>query len=164
MKGFKPTLFERLFDEAPHRGDDPAPLRRWSVEELKDSVARDLEALLNSRCGVRESSFDAYPEASRSLASFGMTDFVGLSLANPADRARICATLERTILQHEPRLKRVIVGLRGDERSVGRLNFTIQAVLHVPPTAEPVGFDAVLQPCTQQYSVASSRRTLQAVA
>jgi len=164
MKGFSPTLFERLFDDAPHRGDDPAPLRRWSIDELKDSVARDLESLLNSRCGLREALLESYPEAARSLASFGMMDFVGLSLANPADRARICATLERTILQHEPRLKRVHVGLRGDERSVGRLNFAIQAVLYVPPTAEPVGFDAVLQPCTQQYSVASSRRALQAVA
>ena len=46
MKGFEPSLFDKLFD-----GDGPAPhaLRRLSVEEIKETVARDIEALLNTR-------------------------------------------------------------------------------------------------------------------
>lgn len=158
MKGFQPTLFDRLADEAPYRTGESAPLRRWSFEELKRSVAVDLEALLNSRSGPAEDLLARYPQSARSLAAFGMVDFVGLSLSNPADRARICATLERAIRNHEPRLQNVNVGLRFDSRTVGRLNFVIQAVLDVPPASEPVGFDAVLHPTTQQYSVASSRR------
>ena len=66
------------------------------MDELKDSVARDLEALLNSRAAMQADCFEAYPEAHRSVASFGMADFVGFSLANPADRDRICRTLERS--------------------------------------------------------------------
>lgn len=157
MAGFLPTLFERLHDDAPHRSAEHDPLRRWSVDELKDSVARDLEALLNSRAAMQADCFEAYPEAHRSVASFGMADFVGFSLANPADRDRICRTLERSIAHHEPRLRDVSVSLEADRRSVGCLQFGINAVLYVAPTAEPVTFDALLQPTTLQYSVAKSR-------
>ena len=45
MKGLKPGLLDRLMDERPD-GSRGAPL---TSEQLKDSVARDLEALLNTR-------------------------------------------------------------------------------------------------------------------
>lgn len=159
MAGFLPTLFERLRDEHPHRTLEADPMRRWSVEELKESVARDLESLLNSRSALFSDSFDAYPESRKSVASYGMGDFAGMSLANPADRERICRTLERAIAHHEPRLRQVDVRLEADRNSIGCLQFGINAVLHVNPASEPVTFDALLQPNTLQYSVAKSRGT-----
>jgi len=157
MAGFLPTLFERLRDEHPHRPLEADPMRRWSVEELKESVARDLESLLNSRTALFSNSFDDYPESQKSVASYGMGDFVGMSLANPADRDLICRTLERTIAHHEPRLRQVDVRLEADRNSIGCLQFGINAVLHVNPASEPVTFDALLQPNTLQYAVAKSR-------
>ena len=153
-RGFKPTLFERLFDNAPRLEQEAAALRQWTVEELKESVAIDLEALLNSRAGLHKSEYADYPEIARSILSFGMTDFVGLSLASPADRNLICATLEQTILVHEPRLRSVQVDLDLDATSVNSLRFNIKALLHVHPASEPVNFDAVLRPSSLQYSVA----------
>lgn len=157
MAGFLPTLFERLYDDAPHRSSEADSLRRWSVEELKESVARDLEALLNSRAALFSHSFEHYPESHHSVASYGMGDFVGMSLANPADRDLICRTLEQTIAHHEPRLRQVDVRLETDRSSIGCLQFGINAVLYVNPATEPVTFDALLQPNTLQYSVAKSR-------
>lgn len=154
---FNPTLFERLLDAVPKERDEPAPLRQWTLAELKESVARDVEVLLNSRAGLREADFAGLPEAGRSIVSFGMSDFVGLSLANPADRSYICRALERAIEVHEPRLRGVRVGLEVGKESVNRLRFSISATLLVHPIREPVSFDALLQPTTLHYSVESGR-------
>jgi len=154
---FKPTLFERLFDAAPQRASESNPLRGWSIDELKDSVALDLEALLNSRSALGEDVVGDFPTARSSLVCYGMHDFVGRSMANPADRVFICRTLEQTIATHEPRLRDVTVSLLVDEHAVNVLRFSISAVLVVEPAQEPVSFDALLQPTTQRYSVAKGR-------
>lgn len=134
--------------------DAPGPVRRrMSLEELKDAVARDLEALLNSRTSYDEVLGRHYPEATRSLLSFGLNDFAGMSLASIHDRARICQAIERAIAHHEPRLQDVQVRLELDRRSINALFFSIRALLVVRPAQEPVSFDAMLQPTTLQYSV-----------
>ncbi len=149
MRGFEPTLFDKLCDDSPM-----GPVhRRLSVDELKDSVARDLEALLNARTVFDDSLMEGYPEAARSIASFGLVDFAGLSLASVHDRVTICRSLESAISKHEPRLKSVQVSLDLERRSVNSLAFSIKAMLVVKPAREPVNFDAMLQPTTLQYSV-----------
>lgn len=160
---FQPTLFERLFDNAPLRTAESDPLRGWSLDELKDSVARDLESLLNSRNSMGADDLNDFQGARRSLVTYGMCDFVGRSLANPADRSFICYSLEQTIAAHEPRLRDVTVSLIVDENAVNVLHFSISAVLVVEPAQEPVSFDALLQPTTQRYSVAKGRPHLTAL-
>lgn len=155
---FSPTLFERLADNAARESSEKQPLRTISAEELKESVARDLEALLNCRCAFREEEFKKFPESLNSMCSYGMSDFIGLSLASPADRSFICRSLERTIAIHERRLRQVHVSLELDEGSVNRLKFAINALLLIHPSTEPVFFDALLQPSTLQYSVSKSKR------
>jgi len=153
MKGFELTLFDKLFDDSPI-----APVRRrLSVDELKDCVARDLEDLLNARTAVEEDLGERFPEAMRSLLTFGLSDFAGMSLSSVHDRTRICASLERAIARHEPRLRDVQVILELDRRSVNALFFSIRALLVVKPAHEPVSFDAMLQPTTLQYSVSKHR-------
>lgn len=155
---FPPTLFDRLANHAPEESQEKHALRLLSAEELKGSVARDLESLLNSRCGYESTVFDGFPEVMQSMCSYGMKDFIGLSLANPADRMLICRSLERTIAIHESRLKQVQVALEIDKKSVNRLKFSINALLVVHPASDPVYFDALLQPATLQYSVSKSKR------
>lgn len=155
---YPPTLFERLADDAPREQYEKNPLRLITAEELKESVAKDLESLLNCRCAYGAEVFAHFPETLRSLCSYGMSDFVGLSLANPADRNYICRSLERTIGTHEPRLKQVYVSLELENGAVNRLRFAIHALLMVHPSTEPVFFDALLQPSTLQYSVSRAKR------
>ena len=154
---FQPTLFDRLFDNAPQRSSESDPLRGWGIEELKDHVARDLEALLNSRNAMSAEGLREYPVSQTSLLTYGMGDFVGRSLANPADRSYICRTLERTIKLHETRLRDISVSLVVDDNAVNILHFSIGALLIVEPAQEPVSFDAMLQPTTQRYSVGRGR-------
>jgi type VI secretion system protein ImpF len=155
---YQPTLFERLADQFPREQSEKHPLRLITADELKESVARDLESLLNCRCASGDDFLDGYPEAQQSICSYGMNDFVGLSLANPADRNHICRSLERTIAIHERRLKQVRVSLTLENGAVNRLKFSINALLIVHPSTEPVFFDALLQPSTLQYSVMNARR------
>ena len=156
---FSPTLFERLFDDQPGSPADHL-VRGWSLDQLKDSVALDVEALLNSRSAWADERLAGHAEACRSILTYGMADFVGLSLANPNDRERICASIAAAITRHEPRLRQVLVSLTPDDSTTHRLHFSIQALLVANPASEPVNFDALLQPATQQYSVSRPRRAV----
>jgi type VI secretion system protein ImpF len=157
MTRFEPFLLDRLLDVG-HTSDWHGVRLSQTLEQIKDSVARDLEALLNTRCGLKSDCVDAYREASRSIITFGLLDFVGLCLDSPHDCDRICQSIAQAIARHEPRLRAARVSLERREHGGLGLNFHIQALLVVNPAREPVSFDAVLQPSTQQYAVRKSRR------
>ena len=157
MQRFAPYLFDRLMDIAP---DDRLEAARPSLtmEQLKDSVARDVEALLNARCALATDAIDGYPLASQSVVRFGLDDFSSRSLASVADRVFICRAIERAIADHEPRLRNTHVELDVREAISAGVHFKIHALLQIHPAAEPVNFDAVLQTATHQYKVASEGR------
>lgn len=157
MKGIEPSLLDKLFDDDP-RDPHGGVFKRFSTEQYKDSVARDVESLLNNRFVMDEAGLKHYPQCQRSLMTYGIHDFSGRSLASSYDRAFICHSLELAISRHEGRLSNVQVVLREDERSTGALRFSINALLVIHPSREPVSFDALLQPATLQYSVHRNRR------
>jgi type VI secretion system protein ImpF len=155
-KGFMPGLFDRLIERT---GQTPAgTVPRVSLEEMKDAVARDLEALLNTRTIAPEDAFRRFPECARSIVTYGLHDFAGLSLSSFDDRAFICRSLEAAIARHEPRLRNVQARLELRDDAVNRLNFSITALMVVSTAHEPVNFDAVLQPSSQHYTISRARR------
>jgi type VI secretion system protein ImpF len=156
MKRFEPSLLDKLFDDQPH-ASAPAVMRQLSIDELKGTVARDLESILNTRIAFTEHELAALPECQRSVLTYGLNDFAGLSLASHYDRTFICRSIQQAIERHEPRLQRVAVTLELARQSANALCFAIQAVLVVHPAQEPVNFDATLQPSTLQYSVTRAR-------
>jgi type VI secretion system protein ImpF len=159
MKGFTPGLFDRLMD-VPVNGSSSGTVTRMSIDDLKDAVARDLEALLNTRTVIPEELLQRYPECGRSIVTFGLNDFAGRSLSSTDDRAYICLCLEKAIARHEPRLRNVKASLEVREDSVNRLNFAITAMLVVSSSQEPVNFDAILQPSSLHYTISKARRAL----
>ena len=158
MEGFTPGFFDRLLGTVV-RGAGSTTVARMTAEDFKDAVARDLEALLNTRSVIPADSLMAFPECSQSLVTYGLTDFADRSLSSPSDRAYICGCLEKTITLHEPRLRNVKATLEvRDDNTVNRLRFSITALLVVSASEEPVNFDALLQPSTLQYSVGKMGR------
>jgi type VI secretion system protein ImpF len=155
MKAFAPGLLDRLMGEA---GQGGAGVARLTVEQLKDCVARDLEALLNTRVAVPAHTFDAYPHARASILNYGLADFAGMCLTSSEDRDAICASLKVAIETHEPRLVEVSASLEPEVGSVNRLSFVITAKLLINPSAEPVNFNAVLQPSSLRYAISKSQR------
>jgi len=155
MKGYTPGLFDRLLG-LPNRGPASHQSQRLTAEELKDAVARDLESLLNTRSTLQDGELAGYPECSRSMVTYGLSDFADRCLSSPSDRADICASIEKTIARHEPRLREVRASLDLQGDSVNRLNFSITAVIVASTSQEPVNFDAVLTPSTLQYSISKA--------
>ena len=147
--GFRTTLFDRLLPETDQN------YRGISLQELRESVASDLEDLLNSRMAKLDHLIDHFPLAKQSILQFGIIDFVGLSTANPSDRDKICQSIEQSIAAHEPRLKQIKVEMLLDGQNMGALYLSIQAYLNIHPLFEPVIFDAVLKPTTQQYVISA---------
>ncbi|MGX4640925.1 type VI secretion system baseplate subunit TssE [Massilia sp. SYSU DXS3249] len=162
MKGFTPGLFDRLLGTPGRAGNAAGNAAgtgsRMSLEDMKDAVARDLEALLNTRMVLPDGLLKAYPECSNSIVSYGMNDFADLSLSSPTDRATICSCIESTIACHEPRLRNVKAALEMREGAVNRLDFSITGLLVLNAAQESVNFDAVLQPSTLSYSINKAGR------
>lgn len=146
--GFKTTLFDRLMSE-----DDLG--KGLSIQALREAVARDLEDLLNSRMGKLDHVIEDFPYAKKSILQFGIIDFVGLSTANPLDRDKICQSIEQSIAAHEPRLRHIQVQMMRDGHNMGALCLSIQAFLNIHPVYEPIVFDALLKPTTQQYVISA---------
>lgn len=154
MQRFAPYLLDRLIDASA----DDAMRPTLSLEQLKDSVARDVEALLNARRGLDMNGAVGFPRVRRSVVGFGLDDVASRSMSSTDDQALVCHAIEHAVLDHEPRLRNVRVDLRRGDRSRQSLKFTIRAMLHVHPMQAPVNFDAVLQTATQHYAVTASRR------
>lgn len=158
---FTPTLLDKLTGYNLERVATGL-VQSLSLEEIKDSVARDLEALLNTRSVFTGEHMVKYPFCEESILTFGLCDFAGLSLASADDRTYICQSLERGIMRHERRLKNVKAVLDHLDGSINRLCFSISAVLVFQASKEIVSFDAFLQPSTLKYSIRKSRSAQQA--
>lgn len=154
MTGFAPGLLDRLMSEGGQGGAGT----QLTIEQLKDSIARDLEALLNTRIAIPSRQFDEYPLARASILNYGLSDFAGMCLTSAEDREAICASLKAAIEIHEPRLTDVSALLEPSADGVNRLTFVIRARLLSHPDAEPVNFNAVLQPSSLRYSIAKGAR------
>jgi type VI secretion system protein ImpF len=151
---YTPGLFDRLIDDQP--ADVGARNGAWTLEQIKDAVARDLEALLNTRTALPESWLAACPEASGSVLNYGMIDFAAMCMTSTVDQKKICAAVQLAIERHEPRLHTVMVALRVHPAPINRVDFHISATLKADPAPELVYFDAVLAQSTQQYSIRQS--------
>jgi type VI secretion system protein ImpF len=147
-----PSVLDRLLDYEPEVSREPLASRSKGLRQLKQSVKRDLEQLLNTR-----QSGDWLPpdleELNNSLAAYGLPDFSAVSIKSPAEQNRLRRALESAIAIFEPRLQDITVTLLplGDyQRS---LHFRIDARLRIEPAPEPVTFDALLQLSSGAYLV-----------
>jgi len=156
MQSFTPGLFDRLDadDEAPRRASR-APAR--NSDAWKESISRDLEALLNTRSALLPDALAGYPEVGGSVMNYGLIDFAGMCMTSDADQKRICTAVRLAIERHEPRLHKVTATLQPRKGAINRVDFVIAAELKNAPAADPMHFNAVFQPSLQRYSIQSVR-------
>ena len=147
---FTPSLLDRLLD------DPDAGSTGWTLEQLKDAVACDLEDLLNTRTAISPETLADYPAVRSSLINYGLIDFSAMCLTSDKDRKTICAAVLKAIEEHEPRLCEVTAGLRVKTGAESRVDFVISGMLKTVSRTEPVYFDAVLQASTHRYSVSQT--------
>ncbi len=132
------------------------PVTAVSFRELKKSVSRDIEQLLNTKRELLEGVKGSYKEISGSLLMYGLPDFTSYSLLNSQHRKQIRRVVEEALGKFEPRLKSIRVTLEAQDKFDPTLRFRIDGLLRTDAASEPVSFDASLQLTTSQYSVRGS--------
>jgi type VI secretion system protein ImpF len=147
------SILDRLIDLNPNGRTDPPANRSQSVRQLKASLRRDLEWLLNTRRNPDEVP-ETYEELFRSLYNYGLPDVTSMGLNSPRDRQRLLRSVEQTIEIFEPRLTQVRVGALDNISSGPRiLRFQIEGLLKMDPAPEQVLFDTVLQLNSGEYQI-----------
>lgn len=147
-----PSVFDRLLDFEPKSPHEAPKSRSRSLRELKQSVRRDLEWLLNSRC-FPEDMDENLEEVYKSVLVYGLPDFTGVSAKNQSEQLRLTKALERAIRTFEPRFIDLKVSLEPVSSVDKALKFRIEAHLDIEPTPEPIAFDTVLQLGSGEFEV-----------
>ena len=151
------SLLDRLIEPEtePHVHLDVRSLEY--SRRLRDSVCRDLAALLNTRRA--EQDFDpAFEETANSLLTFGISDFTSMNLTNGIEQETVRCSIERAIRKFEPRLSQVSVVLEEPDTANPILRLQIEALLRVGSWREPVSFDATLHRDSRRIAVSGAVR------
>jgi type VI secretion system protein ImpF len=143
----RPSLLDRLDGSL-----EPATTWNESVRQLKRSLLRDMEWLLNTR-RVQVPAPDHYPEVQHSVYHYGLPDVSSMSHDPETVRTRLCAYIAETIRLFEPRLSSVRVTPTSDEDERHAVRFSIDAVLNLDPTPERIVFDTVLETARGDFQV-----------
>jgi type VI secretion system protein ImpF len=147
------SLLERLIDLEPKNATEQPMTRAQSVRQLKSSLRRDLEWLLNTR-RTPEAVGSEFQELERSLFNYGLPDLTTLNWESTRDRSYLARMIETVLGTFEPRLKRVRVDPVGDiSATQSVLRFQIEGLLDMDPAPERISFDTVLQLSSGEYQV-----------
>lgn len=152
------SILDRLIDEQPEVNREPEKKRHQVLAELRKSVRRDLENLLNTRW--RATSWpDELTELDQSLVGYGVPDISGEDLGSPTRRRKFLKQVEQIIEKFEPRFQRVRVLELENADSIDRtLRFRVDAMLYAVPSPEPVVFDSALEPVSKTFRVEGGER------
>jgi type VI secretion system protein ImpF len=148
------SVLDRLIDSEPGLRDDPSITRAQSIRELKVSLQRDLEWLLNTRLIATELP-ESSEELKNSLFSYGLPEFRELN--GSAAPELLSKYIENAIRRFEPRLANIRVTMRPAEGTIRVAHFIIDAVLLIDPMPERVTFDTVLELTRGEYRVGADR-------
>jgi type VI secretion system protein ImpF len=144
------SVLDRLRD-----GPDPAGGGSWreSVEDLRRSVLRDVEWLLNTR-RIFERAPASCPEVQRSVYHYGIPDVSSMSHNPETVSVHLVRHLEEAIQLFEPRLMSVrVVPTATEGRAV---RYTVEALLRMDPNPERIVFDTVLEPGRGEFQIAET--------
>ncbi|MCW5980957.1 MAG: type VI secretion system baseplate subunit TssE [Bryobacteraceae bacterium] len=155
--GITVSLLDRLTDNEPRVATEPPWTRAQSLRQLKASLRRDLEFLLNAR----RTPIDPPPSARelpRSVYAFGLPDITGMAIDASEDQHRLARAMEAAIAIFEPRLANVSVAAQPAPGAARILRFRIEGTLRVDPAPERVFFDTALHLTSATYEVEGEKR------
>lgn len=146
-------LLDRLIDDAPDQTRDPPQSAAESLMALRQSVRRDLESLLNAR-RCWKSWPTSLSELKISPIGYGIPDFTSGAYNDASRREELRLDIEQAIRNFEPRFLSVRVMLiESTDRLEATLRLRIDAVLHAEPMPEPITFDMLIDPTSDNIVV-----------
>lgn len=149
-----PSVLDRLIDEDPGTQTELPRSRNQLLKDLKSSVRRDLENLLNTRRSMFPIP-DSRELLRESVVGYGIPDFGMLPGGSDERREELRQDVEDTIRRFETRLKTLTVDLVLDPNDIARriIRFRIDGMLHAEPAPEPVKFDSLLSVSRNEFQV-----------
>jgi len=151
-KQLLPSVLDRLIDLDPRTSQETPQSRNQVVRDLKLSVRRDLEELLNTRRRPFRPPV-RLNELQHSVLEYGIPDMADVNIGTNSGREAFRRAVEQAIRAGEPRFKTVKVQLVDKGREDRTLHFRIEALLWADPAPEQVAFDTVLDPVSTGFSV-----------
>lgn len=152
-KKLRPSILDRLLDNDPGNAMEIDSGQHQKLKELRNSVRRDLENLLNTRLRIVEPD-DEFIELKRSLLMYGLPDLATVNIIDKVSRKNFVTHLENLLIEFEPRFKSVNVNYLENANPLDRtLRFRIDALLYADPSPEVVIFDSVLEPVSRTVNV-----------
>jgi len=153
------SILDRLLDDEPQNNQPEPPKHHHQLlRDLRLSVRRDLENLLNTRrrCTALPSDLT---QLEVSLVNYGIPDFCAENVGGE-DPEELLRDIQLTIQRFEPRLKKVRVAEIENEQGQGidrTLRFRIHAILCVNRIQDPVSFDSALEIATGDFRVETNK-------
>lgn len=152
-KKLRPSILDRLFDDEPDNKNEVDSGQHHKLKQLRNSVRRDLESLMNARYRVMEPN-EEYKELENSLLNYGLPDLATINITDLDKRKEFISRMEIILKEFEPRFKNVNVSYLDNKDNTDRtLRFRIDATLYADPSPEVVIFDSVLEPVTRCISI-----------
>ena len=125
--------------------------------ELRDSVQRDLQNLLNTRVRFL-SPHNRLRDIQDTIVNYGLPDLTSQPLNSEQGKQEFAAWIERTVKRYEPRFKSVKVTPVPRSDTVGGVTFRVDAILYADPAPEDVSFDSTIDPLTKSISLSEARQ------
>lgn len=140
--GAPAPLFDRLVDLHPDVPSEPRPFRTLTRDQLRDSVRREVERLLNTRAPLTQEELAG---RTRTVIDYGLPDFGTFSVTSGEDRYRLGVSIAETITIYEPRLQDVVAKVDMVRREEGVLAVNIEATIVAGRIVEPVSFPVLIR-------------------
>lgn len=147
-----PSLIDQLVDLDPRSPQDGHNARSLNVSELRQSVRRDMEWLLNAR-RVAYRIDAGLEEVQRSVFAYGIPDITATGANDQLEQAELRKAIETAIRNFEPRLIHVKVEFEQIDNNQKQLRFRIEASLDIEPAPEPIVFDTVVEVGSGKFQV-----------
>lgn len=151
---FVPTILDRLI--APEAFDG-GPSLGFRLNNVIESVRRDLEDLLNTRQSHQGLS-KAFVQLNDSIVAYGLPDFSAVDSTKEKARGQVGELVEAIVHRFEPRLRDVHAvpyEVAGDDRNKPTVRVHIEARLYIEPYPD-VAFESVIELLSGQTSVKPS--------
>ena len=137
----QPSLLDRLTDDEPDKQQESRERRVLTTKELRESVRRDLEWLLNSSNLSAREGAEEYTFVPGSVLNYGLPALAGNTAQN-IDVVELERILRQVIWDFEPRLLhntlKVHAVLSEELMSHNTLIFEIEGELWSQPMPEPL--------------------------
>ena len=155
-KHIRPSILDRLIDNEPYEKVDSEKSHQQQIKELRQSVRRDLENLLNTRFRMIEPP-ESMRELDVSLLNYGLPDLATVNITDIEKKKEFTRKLEKILKDYEPRFKSVKISYMDNQEKIDRtLRFRVNATLYADPAPEIVVFDSILEPVSRTMNVEDS--------